>query len=418
MEAVARVVTSICPAASPAARSVRSKSHRHRMATMKALPEVVAYRVGVGAEVEVAALAVEPVEVEPAIPRVATRVPPEAAEGVTAAPGAVVAVVAAVPEEARRVGVEEVAVERRVTRAPRVRRARFQRLRRAAEPAIPRVATRVPPEAAEGVMEALEVEAGVEVVAAPVVEAVAPEAVMEALEVMGVAAVAEEAAVKEVRAVKGVRRAVEEAEVEEVEEVGAKARPAAPDHPAQFPRPPPPPHAAPAARGNPVPSRPRRATAASRAQTTASALPTSGHRHAKTAPWAEHSWAIRSASPRPRPVPTADRPAEAALREETPPRRRAAQPPPAATDCRMRESSAIWVFITAIPRMPCAAQTARPPAAATALWIPTHREGRRSAVTTTDATVIRSREPARPTASTATPTSPSASGCRISSSTP
>src|SRR3989339_446017 len=315
MEAVARVVTSICPAASPAARSVRSKSHRHRMATMKALPEVVAYRVGVGAEVEVAALAVEPVE---------------------------------------------------------------------GEPAIPRVATRVPPEAAEGVMEALEVEAGVEVVAAPVVEAVAPEAVMEALEVMGVAAVAEEAAVKEVRAVKGVRRAVEEAEVEEVEEVGAKARPAAPDHPAQFPRPPPPPHAAPAARGNPVPSRPRRATAASRAQTTASALPTSGHRHAKTAPWAEHSWAIRSASPRPRPVPTADRPAEAALREETPPRRRAAQPP----------------------------------AAATALWIPTHREGRRSAVTTTDATVIRSREPARPTASTATPTSPSASGCRISSSTP
>src|SRR3989339_413651 len=392
MEAVARVVTSICPAASPAARSVRSKSHRHRMATMKALPEVVAYRVGVGAEVEVAALAVEPVEVEPAIPRVATRVPPEAAEGVTAAPGAVVAVVAAVPEEARRVGVEEVAVERRVTRAPRVRRARFQRLRRAAEPAIPRVATRGPPEAAGG---------GVE-----------------ALEVMGVAAVAEEAAVKEVRAVKGVRRAVEEAEVEEVEEVGAKARPAAPDHPAQFPRPPPPPHAAPAARGNPVPSRPRRATAASRAQTTASALPTSGHRHAKTAPWAEHSWAIRSASPRPRPVPTADRPAEAALREETPPRRRAAQPPPAATDCRMRESSAIWVFITAIPRMPCAAQTARPPAAATALWIPTHREGRRSAVTTTDATVIRSREPARPTASTATPTSPSASGCSISSSTP
>src|SRR3989339_210984 len=349
MEAVARVVTSICPAASPAARSVRSKSHRHRMATMKALPEVVAYRVGVGAEVEVAALAVEPVEVEPAIPRVATRVPPEAAEGGAGA---------------------------------------------------------------------LEVEAGVEVVAAPVVEAVAPEAVMEALEVMGVAAVAEEAAVKEVRAVKGVRRAVEEAEVEEVEEVGAKARPAAPDHPAQFPRPPPPPQAAQAARGNPVPSRPRRATAASRAQTTASALPTSVHRHAKTAPWAEHSWAIRSASPRPRPVPTADRPAEAALREETPPRRRAAQPPPAATDCRMRESSAIWVFITAIPRMPCAAQTARPPAAATALWIPTHREGRRSAVTTTDATVIRSREPARPTASTATPTSPSASGCRISSSTP
>src|SRR3989339_369110 len=349
MEAVARVVTSICPAASPAARSVRSKSHRHRMATMKALPEVVAYRVGVGAEVEVAALAVEPVEVEPAIPRVATRVPPEAAEGVTAAPGAVVAVVAAVPEEARRVGVEEVAVERRVTRAPRVRRARFQRLRRAAEPAIPRGATRVPPEAAGGGMEALEGEGG-----------------------GGGGGGA------------GGGGGVGEAEGEEVEGVGATARPAAPDHPAQFPRPPPPPQAAQAARGNPVPSRPRRATAASRAQTTASALPTSVHRHAKTAPWAEHSWAIRSASPRPRPVPTADRPAEAALREETPPRRRAAQPP----------------------------------AAATALWIPTHREGRRSAVTTTDATVIRSREPARPTASTATPTSPSASGCRISSSTP